>query len=278
MRPPLILSGALSALAALWSTPVGAFLCTRAGADGPSLAWDPRTIEIRRSGEGAEESAAEIDRTALASMAPWNVLDCSDAALVLGEPTAARLAGFDWAAGSGRAGNENILVFRNDDPSDPIDAWLHQLGALAITTVTFESNEGKLLDADIEVNDTSFAFTSCDPDVEGCAVDFDLQNTLTHELGHVLGLDHSGDGDATMFASAPRSDTSKRTLSADDEAALCTVYPSGFPPGECFGVERAAPPDVRFTPTVCGAGAGAGTALSLIALRFARPRTRRRGA
>ena len=276
-RAPPSLAVAAIAVGLLGAPRADAFLCTRAGADGPSLAWGPRTIELRRSGAGAEVAEADVERVALASMAPWNLLDCSDVSLVLGEPTVARLAGFDWAAGSGQAGNENLLVFRNDDPSDPVDAWLHQLGALAITTVTFESNEGKLLDADIEVNDTSFSFTSCDPEDDGCAVDFDLQNTLTHELGHVLGLDHSADGAATMFASAPRSDTSKRTLSADDEAAICTVYPAGGPAGECFGVAREAPPNVRFEPTVCGAGAGAPTGLALIALYFARPRTRRRG-
>lgn len=254
-----------------------AFLCTRAGAEGPSLAWSTRTIELRRSGEGAEVSAVDAERVALGSLASWNALACSDMELVLGERTQSRLVGFDWAAGSGSAANENILVFRNDNESDPIDAWLHQLGALAITTVTFEGNQGELLDADIEINDTGFSFTSCDPEETECLVDFDLQNTLTHELGHLLGLDHSVEAEATMFASAPRRDTSKRTLAVDDEAALCAVYPAGELAGECFGVARAEPPDVRFAATVCGAGASAPMWLALMILWAGRPRTRRAG-
>lgn len=228
-----------------------AFLCTRAGVDGPSLAWEPRTIPMHVSGGGAEVSAQELGRVLGESMLPWNGVDCSDIGLLVAEPTEERLAGFDWAEGS-EGDNENIVVFRNDDPDDPVDAWLHQLGALAITTVTFESNAGELLDADVEINDVAFPFTTCDPEDNGCDVEFDLQNTLTHELGHVLGLDHTQDADATMFASAPRSDTSKRTLAGDDIDAICLVYPSGGPVGECFQVERQEPPDVRFTPTVCG--------------------------
>jgi hypothetical protein len=263
-------------VAALSSSTAHAFLCTRAGADGPSLAWGPRTVEIRRSGESPDAIAADIERIVLASMVPWNLLDCSDMGLILGPPADDPLAGFDWAAGSGEPGNENVLVFRNNDPNDPVDAWLHQLGALAITTVTFESNLGRLLDADVEVNDSSFSFSICDPEALACNVTFDLQNTLTHELGHVLGLDHSVDSEATMFASAPRGDTSKRTLAVDDADALCTVYPSGAPAGECFGVAREDPPDVRFTPTSCRAGDATPAAAALVALWLARPRTRRR--
>lgn len=264
----------------LFTVDAHAFLCTRAGGEGPSLAWEPRTIIMHRAGAGAEVDAAEVDRVLEESMLPWNAIECSDIALVLAEPTDEKITGFDWAEGTD-GDNENIVVFRNDDAEDALDAWLHQLGALAITTVTFESNQGRLLDADIEVNDASFQFTTCDPEDNDCDVDFDLQNTLTHELGHVLGLDHSSDGDATMFASAPRSDTSKRTLSADDQAAICLVYPSGGPIGDCptdggFVVERQAPPNVRFAPTLCGAGAASAPVAILGVLLWSRTRRRRR--
>lgn len=236
------------------TSPALAFTCTIAGGEGPNLAWDARTITLARSGVGDElDNPARIEEVLAASMAPWNAIDCSDVELVVGQPTDDRIAGFDWEAGSGSPENHNIVVFRGDEAGDPLDAWLHQLGALAITTVTFESSEGRLLDADIEMNDVTFRFTACDPGA--CNVDFDLQNTLTHELGHVLGLDHSSVVDATMFASAPRADVSKRSLSLDDEEAICVVYPQDAAVGLCPGaVPREPPPDVRFEPTVCGAG------------------------
>ena len=170
------------------SAPVHAFLCTTVP-DGPSIAWSTRHVVLHRSGVGHEVTAAEIDDAIAFAGAAWTDVTCSDMELVDGAATTERVVGFDWAKGSASPDNQNIVVFRNDDPSDPLDRWLHAQGALAITTVTFESRGGRILDADIEVDDANFTFTACDPG-PGCAVHFDLKNTLTHEAGHVLGLDH----------------------------------------------------------------------------------------
>ena len=78
------------------------------------------------------------------------------------------------------------------------DCWEHTDAplALAITTSTFTPSTGKLLDADIELNWPSFLFTTVDapacvpPKVDlGCDAT-DVQNAMTHELGHALGLAH----------------------------------------------------------------------------------------
>ena len=57
----------------------------------------------------------------------------------------------------------------------------------------------------------------------------DIQNTLTHEIGHVIGLDHAPDEDSTMFASAPSGETTKRILDEGTQKALCEIYPRGDP-------------------------------------------------
>ena len=222
------------------ATDARAFQCTRAGDLGPSLFWPKRVVTLQRSGEGQEVKASDIERVMQTAAQTWSDIDCSDVVEQVGLPTDDRVVGFDWAAGTGSPANHNIVLFRNDDPADPLDTWTHDLGAIAITTVTFESNEGRLLDADVELNDANFAFTACD----ACDIHFDLENTLTHELGHVLGLDHSTDGEATMFPSAPEADTSKRSLGDDDIAAICTVYPADdATAGNCYPESpRAKPP------------------------------------
>lgn len=251
------------------------FVCTRAGDTGPSIAWDEREVTLRRSGGAAELEEGDIAAVLARSATTWTAAGgCTDVEVVVGEPTDSRVVGFDWAAGAGSPDNENIVIFRNDTEGEELDTWVHAIGALAITTVTYETHEGRLLDADIEVNDTRFYFTACDPG--GCAIDFDLENTLTHELGHVLGLDHSADTTATMFASAPRADLSKRDLAADDINAICTVYPDGELSGECYGVPREAPPDVRFSPTLCSAGS-LGSSLPILLLLAGVRSGRRRG-
>ncbi|BDG07001.1 matrixin family metalloprotease [Anaeromyxobacter paludicola] len=60
----------------------------------------------------------------------------------------------------------------------------------------------------------------------------DVQNTVTHELGHVLGLDHPPLAGATMSATATPGETSKRVLAASDVAGICTAYPASYTPSD----------------------------------------------
>lgn len=275
------LSAAAMALAVMASTSAAAFVCTRTPALGPSVFWPRRDIVVRPHGGGAEVGSAQLRAVLERGAAAWTAPDCSDMDLVVGDATLERVVGFDWHATSSSPDNQNIVVFRNDTAGDPLDAWVHTLGALAITTVTFDAGTGRLLDADIEINDTAFDFSICDPEAAGCGVAFDLENTLTHELGHVVGLDHPpndepGAFEATMFASASRGDIEKRSLATDDVDGLCTLYPTGDPvAGECYGVGRPPPSTIRFTEAACAASPG-GAALAPLAALAALLRRRRR--
>ncbi len=261
--------------------PAGAFVCTRTPGLGPSVFWPRRTVFIRPHGGGFEVSQGKLIDTLKKSAASWSGLDCSDLAVELGEPTLKRVIGFDWHKGSGSPENENIVLFRNDTTGDELDRWVHSLGALAITTVTFDAHTGRLLDADVEINDVAFEFTTCD--LEECEIVFDLENMLTHELGHVIGLDHppndeEGAFDATMFASASEGDIGKRDLAPDDVDGACTIYPRGTAQaGECYGVGRPNPLVVNFTQTACGAtgmGSAHAFAVMLAMALWRRRRTR----
>jgi len=136
--------------------------------------------------------------------------------------------------------------------------------ALAITSVFVNKAHGQILDGDIEVNAKIFNWT--DLDLPGAShQDQDLQNALTHEMGHLIGLDHTcfvpqldengnplprpsdnlgnpvPDCDSaplavqqtTMFASANSGDTSKRTLAPDDILGVCEIYPVASDPMIC---------------------------------------------
>lgn len=105
-----------------------------------------------------------------------------------------------------------------------VDAWNQRFGAnnLAITLVVHSQVSGLIVDADILVNEGRFDFVApadgCDP------LHFDFASMATHELGHVLGLDHTPVETATM---APKSDVGecdKRTLDPDDLAGVCATY------------------------------------------------------
>ncbi len=125
-------------------------------------------------------------------------------------------------------------------------AWPGGPDAQAITLATIGCDSGKQLDADILINGTTSIFSaSPQPPVDLV----DIQNTLTHEVGHVVGFAHSPDPGSTMYATGEREETVKRDLTADDIQGLCDVYPLGHEPGpepepsdgcDCAAAPRAA--------------------------------------
>jgi hypothetical protein len=109
--------------------------------------------------------------------------------------------------------NTNTVMFRDD-------AWHYDPAALAITTLTVDVRDGTILDADMEVNTLGFNFSVGDG-----LVNNDLLSVLTHESGHFLGLAHTNVDGATMFPGYSSRETTQRSLSNDDIAGICEIYP-----------------------------------------------------
>ena len=156
----------------------------------------------------------------------------------------------------------NVIEFREDRwcrPASGDDPEVcHDPSAAALTFLTFgltDDRDGAIIDADIEVNGVNFGLV-----VEGqgetdasCVSDF--ENTLTHEIGHLLGLDHTcydGAGprpvddlgepvvscfpesqlspeirEATMYNFQQCGEVKKITPEIDDIAGACAIYPRG---------------------------------------------------
>jgi hypothetical protein len=65
----------------------------------------------------------------------------------------------------------------------------------------------------------------------------DLQGVATHELGHALGLGHSGDQQATMFPTLNGQGTDRRSIESDDRAGVLALYgPKSVAKPRVFGV------------------------------------------
>jgi len=284
---------ALLALAIVLALPLSAPAFVRSRTDaGACLFWDTRTIPWAMNERGLPGLGYERAHEAFArAFRTWEDVGCSDVTFEDRSPTSETRVGH----GNGATG-DNLMIFRTRDcdhvvPEDApcraeggcaneFDCWEHGSSVIGVTTTTFFVQTGEIVDADIEMNAAWFDFTDVDgPPCEhgqttGCVIT-DIQNTATHEIGHLLGLDHSPDRHSTMFASAPRGDLSKRDLGEDDVEGLCFIYPDGGPTARCTEADEVE----AGAGCGCQGAAGAGDAALLLAAiaLLGRARSRRGG-
>ncbi|HSZ80802.1 MAG TPA: hypothetical protein VLA14_00895 [Polyangia bacterium] len=248
----LALSVAVIAATLAVAGPARAYVRTRSEDNKWVLIWpNPRITMTVRTGGTLPLPAADLVGAATRAAATWSAAanDTSVDYAVATSTAAPVTSAFD---------GENSISFRSAD-------WDAALGyapdALALTTVW--SKGGAIVDADTEINSTDPNFTWAvlpdDPAAASSSPDVDLQNALTHELGHVIGLNHPcylGDApdppevdnegnpvlscsdpslppsvrDATMYPSSLPGLINERTLSADEILALHDLYPAGRAP------------------------------------------------
>ncbi len=112
-------------------------------------------------------------------------------------------------------GNQHVIIFHDD-------VWPHEdaNNTLGLTTITYDPDTGEIYDADMEINAT-VPLTVGDPVPKD---GYDFESIITHESGHFLGMAHSGDQHATMFAHYALGTTTMRVLAADDVGGICTIY------------------------------------------------------
>jgi hypothetical protein len=93
-----------------------------------------------------------------------------------------------------------------------------------VTTTQTCNLESCIVDADIAFNPGE-NFSTTTPPLSG---DFDVQATATHEIGHFLGLDHSGIANAIMYPFGDTVSTGQpRVLAIDDKVGVAFLYPGG---------------------------------------------------
>ncbi len=117
--------------------------------------------------------------------------------------------------------NQHVIAFR--DGVWPYPG--HASSTLALTTLTFNTRTGEIVDGDMEINTAENRVSTEDVTPLDS---YDFQSIVTHEAGHFLGLAHAVSTPATMHARYSAGETAIRRLSEDDVAGICEIYrPSG---------------------------------------------------
>ena len=100
------------------------------------------------------------------------------------------------------------------------------------TRVFFDPEDGNIAEADISINPRPRADDGTDVQfsTDGTPGTYDLEATFTHEIGHLLGLDHSAVLSSTMQSRQAFNGTfglpafNERTLSEDDRQKVRSLY------------------------------------------------------
>lgn len=228
-----------------------------------SLSWSTRSIAYGIREPGATKiSSALATRAVHDAFEQWTTPDCTDVSFVdRGEVTA-------------ETSGVNQVVFQPDE-------WKYARDAVALTRTTYGTEDGIIRSATIEVNEAIFDFLDASA---GCMTQmpaYDITAVLTHEVGHLLGLDHTrqfshSPDDPTMAPEVGPCEMDKRSIEADDVEGLCLLYPVGEPPGRCERIPAQADPYVANQPFGCMASSRGDASLLFLALVFFALRTRSR--
>lgn len=135
-----------------------------------------------------------------------------------------------WGQGAVEGATTTATRYKLDNIN--LVAWgnVSAAGAIAVTYTWYNSTTGVIVEQDIIMNvklpwahsDVSNPDATC-----GVLTAYEVQNILTHEVGHIYGLDdlyNSVDQDLTMYGYGAKGELKKETLGLGDLRGMAALY------------------------------------------------------
>jgi hypothetical protein len=185
---------------------------------GQRLQWKRHTVRYKVNPDGDHGlSEAAVDTLISAATREWT------------DPVSGNLkfahGGNTDIAGASHTDDANVIYFE--------DNWTEAPGLLAVTYL-WSTTDGEIIGFDMALNSEHHSWS-----IDGSPQANDLLNTLSHEFGHALGVDHSPVVElATMYPTSPPGQVTKRDLHDDDVDAIVHLYAAAdhaeeSPPAAC---------------------------------------------
>jgi hypothetical protein len=173
---------------------------------GKTLNWSSSTISYNIHTVGSDDISDNSHIPAIEhAFQSWTDVSGSNVNLVRGADTTSGSTG----------GSGHTITFDETNSSGFFPAGS---GIVAITPIHYMLADGRITDADILFNGNQFTFST-----DQTPGTFDVQDILTHEVGHFIGLDHSPVVSGTMWPYVSQTQWLHRSLSQDDEAGAVAV-------------------------------------------------------
>ncbi len=198
------------------ATPAHAFAVETVGGAEPSagavVKWFDAQVPIQLNSAGAPNISDGSDLAALRrAIDEWNSVSCSTLFLDERAPTSET----DTTVTDGALDGVNRVTWVNDA------RWSFGSQVLGVTAPIYDTRDGEIVEADIAFNGRFSSWST-----DGTAND--IEAIATHELGHLIGLQHvlGGNALAEIPTMSPAAEIAMRTLTVDDASGACFLYPA----------------------------------------------------
>ena len=183
----------------------GAQAYVRIVINGQILAWSTPSLTWNLHAAGSEDISDGSHEVAIGkAFDSWQSVGGSQIAFARGADT-----------GSGPSGASHVVMF---DETNETGYFPPLSGIVALTPISYNTDNGSILDADVIFNGRDYDWST-----DGSDGTFDVQDVLTHELGHFIGLDHSPTLSGSMWPYVSPTQWLHRSLSLDDRSGAIAV-------------------------------------------------------
>ncbi len=170
--------------------------------EGTLLHWPPgRTAIFYRVGSQGVGTRPETVEAIARAFQSWEARSRGEVVFIY--------AGYLEGVEAARDGANTLLWIGED--------WKYGAEIVALATVWSSDETGEIEEVDIEFNSRDYDWRS--------SVSPGIQEIALHEIGHLLGIDHSFNPGAVMYDIVGPYIPAKRALSRDDIEAITFLYP-----------------------------------------------------